>query len=495
MVLALLAFGSAAAVGVPPCQAPDEGYNFLRAYHVASGHLRPELVDGWGGGRFPPAPVRVVELGGPLVGRPDRKFTPADRDVLASLDNGGELRVVAYPTAAPYTFVPFLPQAAGIGLARQRGLAPLATFYAGRFANLLFGTALVGLALTLAPVGRRFLGMVALMPMTVHLFGSYAPDVGVVGATLVLLALVFRLVAADGRRAAGWELAGLAAIAAGLAASKPPYLPLVVLVLAVPADRFGGPWRRSLVVGGLVATGLAVAAVGAHLTRPYYPDPNDLFGFPTSVRGQTEFVAAHPARFLEVFATTVGRQGFAACFRLYTLGWVDTPLDPVAVSCHALLLGLVGAAARAELKTRPPRWPAVAGVGGGLVLVVLSMYLWCTPVGASTALGLHGRYLLPLVPALPFLLPHQMGYIITSDRISRSVAGAAAVLILLTASGAVVTRYYSATPCPWPGVFPILLAGLAAGVIARGLLGRVRPQCRYLSGHPAVTLTAPSPRK
>jgi hypothetical protein len=476
--LALLAFGSAAAVGVPPCQAPDEGYSFLRAYHVASGHLRPDLVDGWGGGRFPPAPLRTVELGGPLVQQPDRKFTAAEYAILAALDDGGEPRAVAYPTAAPYTFVPFIPQSAGIRVARELGLTPLTTFYAGRFANLLFGTTLAALALTLAPGGRRFLAMVALMPMTVHLFGSYAPDVSVVGAALILTALVFRLAAAD-RRAAAWEVAGLAAAVAAIAASKPPYLPLVMLVLAVPANGFGGPWRRAAVVGGLLAVGAGVAAAGMQLTRPYYPDPNTLFGFPTSVREQTRFVITHPLRFLDAFATTIGGQGIAAGYRLYTLGWADTPLDPVAVTAHALLLVVVGAAARAELVRFRPliRWPAAVAVGGGLGLVVLSMYLWCTPVGAPTALGLHGRYFLPLVPALPFLLPGRLGAALVSAAAARFVAAAAALLILLTAAGAVVTRYHPVPPSNWLRVFPVLLAGLAAGVVWCSA-GSARPAVR-----------------
>ncbi|MBA3580583.1 MAG: DUF2142 domain-containing protein, partial [Gemmatimonadaceae bacterium] len=237
--LAVLLAGAASALVVPPGQTPDEGLCFLRAYHVADGHHVPETFDGWGGGRFPPGVVRIVVAPHRMADHPEEKFTAADWRELAALDAGGELRVFTYFTAAPYTCVPFLPQAAGIRVARALGGGPLAAFYAGRVANLLFGTALVALSLAVAPAGRRFLGLVALSPMTIHLLGSHAPEVGVIGAALLIPAVVLRLTLAD-RRAAWWEVGVLVLAAAWVGASKPPYLPLAALVLAVPAARFGG---------------------------------------------------------------------------------------------------------------------------------------------------------------------------------------------------------------------------------------------------------------
>src|SRR5438105_271529 len=92
VALGLLTFGALSALVVPPCQVPDEGYAFLRAYHVSDGYFLPELVDEWGGGAFPPAVVRIVETAAPLIGRPERKFTRDDWKTLANLDWSGEPR-------------------------------------------------------------------------------------------------------------------------------------------------------------------------------------------------------------------------------------------------------------------------------------------------------------------------------------------------------------------------------------------------------------------
>ena len=442
IALALFALGAASAVIVPPGQTPDEGFSFLRAYHVADGHFTPELIDGWGGGRFPPGVVRIVVESRRLVHHPEEKFTLAEWRELAALDDSGEPRAIAYYTAAPYTFVPYLPQAAGIRVARELGGGPLAAFYAGRFANLLFGTALVAVALALAPAGRRFLGLVALLPMTVHLFGSYAPEVGVIGASLLVPALVLRLALAE-RRPAWWELAAIVLAVAWVGATKPPYLPIAALVLAIPAARLGGWWKWSAFAATVFGVGGLVGAAGVELARPYYPDPHALFGYEASVRGQTRFVAEHPVGFAADAVRGTAVRAVPTYFRLFKLGWLDTPIDPVSAIAYTLVMALLAMAGRAELEARGrvPRWPAALFALGALVLTVFSLYVWCEPVGGRVA-GIHGRYLLPLMPAGLFLAPGRVPRWLASPVAQRWLGGVTAGVVAVVALATVAARYY-----------------------------------------------------
>src|SRR5207253_110900 len=104
-----------------------------------------------------------------------------------------------------------------------------------------------------------------------------------------------------------------------IGACKPPYVPLALLVFAVPADRFGGKLRRAAIAGTILAVGIVVAAVASHLSRPYYPDPNNYFGFPVSVREQSQSLIAHPERVAEAFVRTIVARGVPTYFRLYSL--------------------------------------------------------------------------------------------------------------------------------------------------------------------------------
>jgi hypothetical protein len=223
--------------------------------------------------------------------------------------------------------------------------------------------------------------------------------------------------------------------------------------------------------------------LGVELSRPYYPDPHTFFGAEVSMREQTRGVAARPGRFLE------GVGGAVACggptyHRLYVLGWLDTRLTPTAVVLHTLVLAWLAVASRSEVcgVVRLPRWPAALAVTGAMGLVLLSLYLWCTPVGSPTVAGVHGRYLLPLLPAALLLAPGVAPRLIPSPRVQEIVAAWAAGVAPAVAAAAVVERYYLPGGGVWAGGAPALVGGLlialGSGVISLRKKWPARLGCR-----------------
>src|SRR5207302_5767614 len=127
--------------------------------------------------------------------------------------------------------------------------------------------------------------------------------------------------------------------------------------------------KRAAFVAVVLTVGGVVGMAGVESTRGYYPDPNTLFGFEASVRGQTEFLKQHPEKFAAAFAEATVVRGVPTYFRLYKLGWLDVTIHPIACALYTLVLALMAMAARAELARlgRVPRWPAALVVFGGLV--------------------------------------------------------------------------------------------------------------------------------
>ena len=76
------------------------------------------------------------------------------------------------------------------------------------------------------------------------------------------------------------------------------------------------------------------------------------------------------------------------------------------------------------------------------VLVVLSLYIWCTPVGSRTASIHHGRYLLPLLPVALVLVPGKLPPLLATERARRLLAAVSTGLMLVLALVTVVTRYH-----------------------------------------------------
>ena len=153
------------------------------------------------------------------------------------------------------TWYLFLPQMAGVALARALGLSFYGLVLAGRLCNLLAFLALVLLALRLAPGSAKgVLAAAALLPISLQLAASFSPDAMTLGLAFCLTALCL---AGYKRILAPWEWAGLALAAFLLIPAKIIYLPMVALCALIPA-RHLNPGRRGLVMKGtLFLAGLA----------------------------------------------------------------------------------------------------------------------------------------------------------------------------------------------------------------------------------------------
>src|SRR5262249_11495506 len=150
-------FGLFYVFGIPPGQGADEPSHFPRAYHVSEGHLFPVMQNNWewGGGVMPVSLQRTIDAFFQVGNRPDLRVDVKKYEELWQLPLRPEERIpVCYPPAAHYTFVPYLPQAAGIALARAAGLGPLPVFYTGRLANLALCVVILFWAIRLWPVGK-----------------------------------------------------------------------------------------------------------------------------------------------------------------------------------------------------------------------------------------------------------------------------------------------------------------------------------------------------
>jgi hypothetical protein len=148
-----LLYGLLFLVATPPFQVPDEPAHFYRAFALTEGE--PWATRGAQGlGAVLPASVAEVGDGlrGDLPFVPGRKIRPATilRAFRVPLEEERR-RFTDFRTAAVYTLVPYLPQAAGIAAARLFGAPVLGLLYAARLANLLAATALIALGLRQLP--------------------------------------------------------------------------------------------------------------------------------------------------------------------------------------------------------------------------------------------------------------------------------------------------------------------------------------------------------
>jgi uncharacterized membrane protein len=400
-----LAFGSALLVLTPPFQAPDEPAHFYRAFQVSEGGLLPEKRDERSGGWTPESLVAVTERFMELPFHTERKTTrDAIRSALAVPLDPAMRRFVGFENTSVQTPVPYMAQALGMRLARALGQGPLALMYFGRAANLLVSLGILWLAVRAAPVFRWVLVLLALMPMAVFQMASLSADASTNAIALLFTALVLRI-AYGAPEVETRTLVGLFVAAVLLSLCKFVYSALLLLLLAVPPSRLGGP-KRFLAVSA-VLVGLCAAALGgwllllrdvyAHLA--WVPDSDPV--------AQLRWIAAHPTQYAAMlFERFTGASGEALWALMVgrVLGWLDTPMPHGFIRSYQLaLVGVALFDSRSDIHVGARmKLVALGAVCAGLVTVGTMLYVNGHAVGVSYVAEIQGRYLIPLSP-LPLL--------------------------------------------------------------------------------------------
>jgi uncharacterized membrane protein len=486
--LLLAVFGLVFLFSLPPVQVPDENVHFLHAYDVSKGHLLPAHdSEGWAGTTVPRELLRIQDPSHRFWHHPEARWTWQDSQELLNLRFTEEECPVSMAQVSIYTFLPYLPQAAGIRLAHWLHLPPLPLFYAGRLGNLFFGILCVMLAIRLAPIGKLLFGAVALFPLTVQQFASVSADGPTIGLSLILVAALLRLALSSVPRRKPAPVVGLLLLLMfATALTKFPYTLLILLYFGIAPGQVGSR-RRYWLIGALVlAVTVAGLATSVALTRPFILDPHLLRDVPISKSGQIHFILTHPRQFFWIFLSNVADSGVFWVASLFTLGCMDTPMNPLVGLGYLFFLALLAVAdrRRGELPWRL-WWIGSAITLLSTTMILTALYVWWNPPGSNLLEGPQGRYFIPLMP-LFFLLQRNGGIRVTADeRFLSRMTLAVTAIFLIYAWTVLVNRFYFREP-------PVLLAPpalLGAGVLVL-LLSWAK--CRWDLAQATTNTAAPS---
>lgn len=426
----------------PPLQVADEPQHFERAYQIS----RLDLIGhahGRGAGAVLPASLSAMvrDVLGTNAIDADRVVAPRPlSQSLAGLRRPLDPERVVFTDfagAAPYSPLPYAPQAVAIALGRAAGMGPLALLYATRLANALAAIVLLALAVRIAPVARAAFAFAGLMPMALYQYASASPDAMTIATALLFTAIAARAIV---RGWTGRTVAAAALLGAVFCSHKLVYAPvlLVGLVPAMPGARLRGVVMNGVVV--LFATGVAIGwlALNSGLALTRLPG--------TDVHAQAAFLIAQPMAFPSILWGNLRTDAARYLVEMVgMIGWLAMPLPPT-----AYLLSLLGMTL-AILIRRPgePELPRLAGiwqlllVAGGIALVALALHLTWNVVGSPVILGVQGRYFLPLLPLLLLACTVLMRLPPDAERsrLFGRVVPAVAMVQILTLDAAIVTAY------------------------------------------------------
>jgi hypothetical protein len=137
ILLAAFVLGVFAAVRVPPMAAHDEIYHWMRVVQISEGHLFPERVGEEWGGAVNAASFRFdMWLFERFLELQPLKLADVWSHAGELAAGSAETAVVPFSNTATYSPLAYLPQAAGVFLARSVGANVLIQVLAGRLFNV-----------------------------------------------------------------------------------------------------------------------------------------------------------------------------------------------------------------------------------------------------------------------------------------------------------------------------------------------------------------------
>jgi uncharacterized membrane protein len=446
-LVAGLVYGLVFVFATPPFQVPDEPAHFYRAYAVSEGNPSARIGDG-GLGAVLPASLEELGIGlkGDLPFYPERRIAPETilRALRVPLEEERR-RFTDYRTSAQFTPVPYLPQAAGIAMARWLGAPALYLLYAARLANLLAATVLIAIGLRRLPSYGWLLTMLALTPMALFLRASASADALSTAVAFLLAGTAARLAWGEeeqGRRRSIGDMAVLTACSAALCLSKPVYVPLACLALLIPAARLPGGRRGPAL---LVFAAVTVAAFGVGMATAGAVDIPVRLDAPVDRDRQIESALQEPLRVVRIITEDYLHRGRRYVAQVVgQLGWLDANLPKPLLWGYAALLGLL-----ALVDTRPTvavspgqRLLLILAALATMALVSASQYATWTPYGADYVEGIQGRYFIPLAPAAAWIFHARRSQMGRLDRRLDQILPWLSLLSIATALWTVLHRYY-----------------------------------------------------
>jgi len=412
-VIAFL-FGHALVLVIPPFQAADEPFHFLRAYQITDGVFisRQHDARGVAMGEFPVSLYQVWLPFSYMGFNLSVKASLQDiRDGLRIRLNPAKRMRIAIPSTAYYSPACYLPQCAGIMIGRALGVGPLAMLYLGREANLLAWILLGYASLRAAPMIARPLFLLLLMPMSMYLASTASADVSTNAFAVLFTATVLKYSVLPQPDSIGpARFLALLMLSLAVCLCKFAYVPLLALLLLIPPRNFGRPARYAAQILVLAAASASVwlfsISIGPGL------DGKIRLTDEVSARMQFQWLAHHPLRFAPVLLQTFRLKGWVVLQSYVGLiGWLDMFL-PAAFVIGYLILLILACLPNDDKPPLPPPWRAAVIVLPAVVcsflIIALLSYLYWTPVQAAFIDGLTGRYLIPLSPAVFLVMSSAM---------------------------------------------------------------------------------------
>lgn len=387
----ILTFGSFSVFLTPILGVPDEQVHLARAEATSRFDLFPYPdEDGY---------YTTIESVSELTAKARTTYNEQSTNTIDYSDSTMEIFAVSN------SFIGYIPQAIGVGIAKLFNLPAIGMMYLGRITNLIFSAILAFFAVKISHKAKPLIFVCCCFPLQVYLAASLSIDAFINYGSLLIVALILNYSENNNTKIKNSNIWLLMLLMFCVATCKLTYAALSLLIFFIPNEKIDR--KNPVLFKTLFVLGILILSVIFYLITLQQSSPISFKTYLTENNiNQTEqisFVLNHPL----VFFTVLIREPISCISNLFLqfngYGWFEY-YTPFLGFLYLAFFGAFSLLYPLEIKfSKSSRIFAVLICLAVYFGTLIIMYLSWTPVGSVWIEGVQSRYFIPLLTLLPII--------------------------------------------------------------------------------------------
>ena len=257
-VCTVLILGLAYVFVIPMYRGHDEHAHFFKAYEISTGVFNTPIINEHSITTIPSAFFDVLHEDYNTEERYINAtyYDDVIRSAGVEVDEENTI-TVGGEYMAVYSPLPYIPQALTIRIMSLFTDNLLIIFYMTRIVNLLVSVFLLYLAIKIIPFGKNIIFFIAIIPTTLSQIASVSPDALTITSSILFVAYLLKLIFGKDKITIK-NIITLAVIGTVLGLCKIVYVPLALLTLLIPKEKYNK--KRDRVLMCVLAVALPILA-------------------------------------------------------------------------------------------------------------------------------------------------------------------------------------------------------------------------------------------
>ena len=381
---------------------PDEFQHFLRAAEISEGYIISKHYKNNSIGRKLDVNYQYIDS------LKNYQISFHEMNIKKSNDR----KIYGFSNTALYSFACYIPQSLGVFIGRVLNLPIYVYDYLGRILNFICFLIITYISMKIMPIKKISMFIILLLPITIELATSLSPDALTIAMSLFLISYVLKLRNEKDKLINKKDIIILFFTIIYIALSKIVYLPLCLLILLIPKEKFKTSKFNYILLFMMILISISLNLLWLSNVSGFLPARSDV-----NSKKQFLYIISDIYNYVAIVIRTYVINGLGLLLEEFgrILGLFTVYLSDIYIYLNMGMFLLISIIEYNKNKIYFKYMEKLFMVLIYIVIVIListSLYLQWTPVGKNLIIGIQGRYFLPLVMLFPILFNGKKNIII-----------------------------------------------------------------------------------